>query len=155
MSNKEIYQNYFNTVQPGKNNVNYGTVPLTKSINPSDLNNQTQVVTIKKELTTKEHLSKQDAIIDVLEDVVKDIKNIATDMNMEIEKQNHEIVDLSDHVDKTDNDIKRATNRVKIIEKEKSSCCWCVAISLIVVFGILVIVAIVLTYVLNKKSTTV
>jgi hypothetical protein len=150
MSNKIGYQNYDNDKYGNSKYSNYSSYG---SISPPIIDTFTTSSSRITGITRIDQFRKQDEIIDILGNIVTDVKQIASNMNNEIKNQNDTIIDLTNHVDNTDNDINHTTGRVTILKKDSCGC-WCLAIAFIVFFAALVISVIVLTIKINNKSSS-
>lgn len=129
IANDKGYQNNVSNNDNSNDNscANYGTIKST-------------------DISRSEQFKKQEEIIDVLGPIVTDIKQIANNMNNELDKQKDVVIDITYRVDNTDNGINRATDRVKILVDDNSFCgCRCLLIVCFLFFVALVVCAIVLT----------
>ncbi|KAL3875536.1 hypothetical protein ACJMK2_033480 [Sinanodonta woodiana] len=86
-------------------------------------------------------IQEQDQGLEALSGVISRQKQIALDIGNEVDDQNVLIDDITDHVGKTDDRIKRETRHIKIVDRKSATCCYWVVIVLLFVV-IIVVVAI-------------
>lgn len=91
----------------------------------------------------EEEIVRQDEVIDEIGKAVGDLKSIAIGMNTELNEHKVIIEDLTNHVDDTDESLRRVTRKVTLLQRAQGNCGF-IGLVLFIIALIIAIVLIIL-----------